>query len=86
MWNCKQSSQSTRENAWFVVVTRKDPAWGEGFASEHENYALTVKLSDNLLANHASTQKSRHGSVQGFEHKRQGEGHRTGKRVAWQLG
>lgn len=47
-WSFKQPSQRTRESSWFIVVTRKDPAWGEDFASERENYALAVKLSDRL--------------------------------------
>ena len=47
-WSFKQPSRSTQESSWFVVVTRKDPAWGEGFASEREDYALTVRLSDRL--------------------------------------
>ena len=47
-WTFKQPSQSVRESSWFVVVTRKDPAWGESLASEREAYALTVKLLDRL--------------------------------------
>ena len=47
-WTFKQPSQSVRDSSWFVVVTRKDPAWGESLSSQSESYALTVKLADRL--------------------------------------
>ena len=49
-WTFKQLSQSARGNAWFVVVTRNDPPWGELLAAEQEPYALAVRLDDRLAA------------------------------------
>ena len=49
-WIFKQPSQSARANAWFVVVTRNDPPWGEPIAAQQEPYALAVRLDDRLAA------------------------------------
>lgn len=49
-WTFKQPSQSARGNAWFVVVTRNDPSWGEPIAAQQEPYALAVRLDDRLAA------------------------------------
>lgn len=47
-WTFKQPSQAVRDSAWFVVVTRNDPPWGQTLAAEQEPYALAVKLEDRL--------------------------------------
>lgn len=49
-WTFKQPSQSAHDNAWFVVVTRNDPPWGEPIAAQQEPYALAVRLDDRLAA------------------------------------
>lgn len=41
-WIIKQP----RNKQLFLVVTRKDPAWGEGLAFEEEPYAVVIRLSD----------------------------------------
>lgn len=35
-----------RQRRLFVVVTRKDPAWGESLSLEEEPYALIIRLTD----------------------------------------
>ena len=47
-WTVTQPSRTMRESAWFVVVTRNDPPWGQNLSSEWEAYALTVTLADRL--------------------------------------
>ena len=44
-WQFKQPSTKLRRR-WVVVVTRNDPAWGEGVSSEREEYALAVVVAD----------------------------------------
>lgn len=45
-WTFTQPSNTVREDSWFVVVTRNDPAWGTNLSSGREPYALTVVLDD----------------------------------------
>ena len=45
-WTFKRPSQSVRDQSWFVVVTRNDPAWGTNLSREREPYALAVVLDD----------------------------------------
>ena len=47
-WTFKQPSQAVRDSAWFVVVTRNDPPWGQTLVAEQETYALAVRLEDRL--------------------------------------
>lgn len=35
-----------RKKKLFVVVSRNDPRWGEGLASQEEDYALVIRISD----------------------------------------
>jgi len=41
-WQIKQP----RDKKLFVVVTRRDPAWGSDLAKQEEPYALVIRLSD----------------------------------------
>ena len=45
-WTFKRPSQSMRNQSWFAVVTRNDPAWGADLSREREPYALAVVLDD----------------------------------------
>jgi hypothetical protein len=43
---CTWTIKQPRQKNLFVVVTRKDPAWGESLSLEEEPYALVIKLKD----------------------------------------
>ena len=47
-WTFKKPSKSMRDQSWFVVVTRNDPAWGARLSLEREAYALVVVLDDRV--------------------------------------
>ena len=47
-WTFKRPSPPTRDQSWFVVVTRNDPAWGAKLSLEREPYALAVVLNDRV--------------------------------------
>lgn len=45
-WRFTEPSQTTKLGSWFVVVTRKDPAWGQNLSADREPYALAVAIAD----------------------------------------
>ncbi len=49
-WTFTVANRSRKEGAWFVVVTRNDPAWGQNISNEHEEYALVATIADRQFA------------------------------------
>ena len=50
-WTFTQPSEAVKRSSWFVVVTRRDPPWGNNLSSGRERYALTVTISDRAAVN-----------------------------------
>ena len=49
-WEFLRPSPKARSKRWFVVVTRNDTSWGRNLASEREEYAIAVKLTNQLTS------------------------------------
>ncbi|MDU0457789.1 MAG: S8 family peptidase [Geobacteraceae bacterium] len=50
-WAIGSVSDARRQRKLFVVVTRNDPAWGEGISAEFESYSLVICLRDQEAQN-----------------------------------
>lgn len=49
-WSFPRPSSHVRNHRWFVVVTRHDAPWGRSLASEREDYAIAVNLTNQVAS------------------------------------